>query len=124
MRKPNFKKYQEVINLLESGLSHREIQKKLGVSPNTIQNAIEWSQKNDNNNDNDNDNSSVFIDNDNNKDNDNDNNNILYERRENPKDALSIRSLWKDIKKYLEKYYVSKEMKLKINLFDKKIEVM
>lgn len=79
-RTPNIEKYREIINLVELGYSARQIQRELGVSPNTISNAKRWYKNRnnamneiaiaagvyDNDKDNDKDNNSIFDNNNNN----------------------------------------------------------
>ncbi len=83
-RKPNLEKYKKILELIEKGNSHRDIQKELGVSPNTIQNAVDWNKNNNKDNDNNNDNDNNIVEkqaqttkerNIKKKDNDNDNDN-------------------------------------------------
>lgn len=49
-RTPDLEKYQQIKNMIESGHSHRKIQRFLNCSPNTIQNAMRYYNMNNNNN--------------------------------------------------------------------------
>ena len=68
VRTPNIDKYRKIIDLVDNGVSHRDIQSLLKTSPNTIQKAIAYFSDNNNNDNNNNDN------------NNNDNNNKKSEK--------------------------------------------
>jgi len=55
-RTPNLDKYRKIIELVDLNVSHRDIQKRLKTSPNTIQKAIAYFSDNNNNDNNNNDN--------------------------------------------------------------------